>query len=124
MKEGEVIMAVSGNPGLPTILKIDACIHDGFVCFRSLSSKLLPEFLYYLLIHFKAHSSSQSVGAVFRNLTTDQIKAFKIPIPPIDTQRQIISGIDEEQRAISSNRLLIQIFEQKISNKLAEVWEK
>ncbi|HYT45682.1 MAG TPA: restriction endonuclease subunit S, partial [Methylomirabilota bacterium] len=74
MKKGEVIMAVSGNPGLPTILRVDACIHDGFVGFRDLDARVLPEFLYYLLFHYKEANNSNSIGAVFKNLTTDQIK--------------------------------------------------
>ncbi|VVB89949.1 Type-1 restriction enzyme MjaXIP specificity protein [uncultured archaeon] len=74
MKKGEVVIAVSGNPGLPGILKVDACIHDGFVGFRNLSSKVMHEFLYYYLYHQKENSNSQSVGAIYKNLTTDQIK--------------------------------------------------
>ncbi len=36
MKKGDVVMVVSGAPGLPGILSVDACIHDGFVGFREL----------------------------------------------------------------------------------------
>ena len=38
MQKGDLVIAVSGNPGLPAILEIDACIHDGFVAFD-----LLPD---------------------------------------------------------------------------------
>ena len=53
MKKGDVIITVSGNPGLPTILAKDACIHDGFVGLRHLKSDLaLPAYLYFnLLVH-------------------------------------------------------------------------
>ncbi len=83
MKKGDVIMAVSGNPGLPTILAIDACIHDGFVGFKDLSSSILPEFLYFLLLHYKDTNNIQSIGAVFKNLNTNQIKRFDIPFSSI-----------------------------------------
>jgi hypothetical protein len=45
MKAGEVVMAVSGAPGLAAILSVDACIHDGFVGFRKLSQNVVPEYL-------------------------------------------------------------------------------
>src|SRR3989338_9936179 len=61
MKKGEVIMAVSGNPGLPTILTVDACIHDGFVGFRDLDKRVKPEYLYYYLSVYKDLHKSQSV---------------------------------------------------------------
>jgi len=89
MKKGDVVVAVSGNPGFPTILKVDACIHDGFVGFRNLSPKVLPEFLYYYLLHQKENSNSQSVGAIFKNLTTDQIKQIKSPSRPCLSSRRL-----------------------------------
>ena len=122
MKAGEVVMAVSGNPGLTSILKIDAYIHDGFVGFRYLSTEVLPEYFYHILTYFKEHSDSQSIGAVFRNLTTDQIKEFDIPVPSIDIQRQIIRQLEAERLLVDSNRKLIEIFEAKIKAKLDEIW--
>ena len=50
MRKGDVVITVSGNPGLPTILAIDACIHDGFVGLRDLNTEeILPEYLYFNL---------------------------------------------------------------------------
>ena len=60
MKKGDVIITVSGNPGLPTILAIDACIHDGFVGLRDLSNEVLPEYLYFSLVALHDRHGSQS----------------------------------------------------------------
>jgi type I restriction enzyme M protein len=122
MKKGEVVITVSGNPGLPTILAIDACIHDGFVGLRELSKDVLPTYLYFALLALHASHGAQSVGAVFRNLTTDQIREFKIPLPPLATQRAIVAEIEAEQALVSANRELITRFEQKIQTTLARVW--
>jgi len=122
MKKGEVIMAVSGNPGLPTILRTDACIHDGFVGFRNLDTRVIPEFLYYLFLYYKEANNSHSIGAVFKNLTTDQIKEFEIPLPSLEVQQQILEQLAEERKLINTNDRLIEIFEQKIKDKIAEVW--
>ena len=123
MQKGDVIITVSGNPGLPTILAIDACIHDGFVGLRELKrEQVTPEFLYYYLVASHAHHGSQSVGTVFKNLTTDQIREFKIPLPPLATQQQIVSEIESEQRLVAANRELIARFEQKIATTLARIW--
>ena len=123
MKKGDVIITVSGNPGLPTILAIDACIHDGFVGLRDLKAEFVsPEFLYFsLLSQHKVHGS-QSLGAVFRNLTTHQIREFKIPLPPLETQQQIVAEIEAEKALVAANRDLIERFENKIQATLARVW--
>ena len=81
-------MAVSGAVGLPAILKLDACIHDGFVGFRNLDDKISPTFLAYLLMTLRISSKSQATGAIWKNLTTDQIKAWKIILPPQALQRK------------------------------------
>ncbi len=122
MKRNEVVMAASGNPGLTAILKVDAYIHDGFVGFRDLSPNILPEFLFYVLSHMKEHSGSQSIGAVFKNLTTTQIKAFDIPVPSIEIQKEIVAELETERNMVKSNYKLTEIFEKKIQAKLAEIW--
>ena len=122
MKKGDVIITVSGNPGLPTILAIDACIHDGFVGLRDLSKEVLPEYLYFALLALHSQHSSLSVGAVFKNLTTDQIRTFTIALPSLATQQGIVAEIEAEQALVAANRELIVRFKQKIQNTLARVW--
>jgi type I restriction enzyme M protein len=122
MKKGDVIITVSGNPGLPTILAIDACIHDGFVGLRELRNDVLPEYLYFALLALHASHGSQSVGAVFKNLTTDQIREFKIALPPLTTQQAIVAEIEAERAMVAANRDLISRFETKIQATLARVW--
>jgi type I restriction enzyme M protein len=122
MNMGDVVITVSGNPGLPTILAVDACIHDGFVGLRELSKHVQPEYLYFALLALHASHGSQSVGAVFKNLTTDQIREFNIPVPPLATQQAIVAEIEAEQALVAANRELIARFEQKIQTTLARIW--
>lgn len=123
MKKGDLIMAVSGQPGLCTILDIDACIHDGFAGFRNLkTSKIMPEFAYHILMLMKNTNDSLSVGAIFKNLNTNQLRQIKIPLPPLETQNHIIARIEKEQVLVNANKELIVIFEQKIKDKIASVW--
>ena len=123
MKKGDVIITVSGNPGLPTILAKDACIHDGFVGLRHLKSDLaLPAYLYFNLLAQHEIHGSQSVGAVFKNLTTHQIRAFEIPLPPLETQKVIVAELEAEQALVDANRELIERFEKKIQDTVGRVW--
>lgn len=81
MKTGEVVMAVSGAVGLPAILAVDACIHDGFVGFRSLSDEVSAEYFYNFLAAYRRLSIGQAVGATFQNLKTDQVREWLVPLP-------------------------------------------
>ena len=115
MKKGEVIMAVSGNPGLMTILAVDACIHDGFVGFRDLREDVIPQYLYFILNTLKDENNQKAVGAVFRNLTTDQIKDFEIPLPPLEIQQQIVAEIEGYQKIIDGAKQIVNHYKPTIT---------
>lgn len=94
MDAGSVVMAVSGAVGLPAILAENACIHDGFVGFRDLSDALLPEFLYHYLVVQRAENSAKGTGAIWKNLTTDHVKEFVVPCPPLAEQQKFLAAIE------------------------------
>lgn len=122
MKMGEVVMAVSGNPGLPAILAKDCCIHDGFVGFRSLSSEIHPSFFCLWLMAQHHRNGEQSVGSIFKNLTTSQVKEFRVPLPPLSVQQVLVAEIEAEQALVNCNRDLIARFEKKVDAAIARVW--
>ena len=123
MKKGDVVIAVSGNPGLPTILAVDACIHDGFVGLRDISENVNRVYLYYMLLSQHSINGLQSVGAIFRNLTTHQVRKFEIPLPPRSVQQAIVEELGEERVLVSASRQLIERMERKIGMSIARVWE-
>ena len=94
MTKGSVVMAVSGAVGLPAILAIDCCIHDGFVGFRNLSDRITARYFYWHLVARRQRSDGEAVGAIFRNITTDQIRAWKVPVPPPALQRKFETIMD------------------------------
>lgn len=86
-KKGTVVMAVSGNIGLVSQLAIDACIHDGFVGFTELKSDVLrPKFLLDTLDVSKRVHETSTAGAIFKNITTADIKALELIAPPLHLQ--------------------------------------
>jgi type I restriction enzyme M protein len=50
------------------------------------------------------------------------LKQVKFPLPPLTTQQQIVAEIEAEREAINANMKLISIFEQKIKNRISEIW--
>jgi type I restriction enzyme M protein len=59
-----------------------------------------------------------------QRVPTDFIKSTLVPLPPLETQRQIVTQIEKEQDLVRSNKQLIEIFEQKIKDRIAKVWGK
>ncbi len=48
--------------------------------------------------------------------------SIKLPIPSIKTQHQIVAQIEKEQALVNSSKQLIEIFKQKIKDRIAKVW--
>ncbi len=94
MKKGDLVITVSGRTGVPAILNVDCCIHDGFVGFRELSKTVDIDYLFYYLSNLTSTTSQQAVGAIFKNLTTDQLKNIQIPLPPLPIQKRIAEILD------------------------------
>jgi hypothetical protein len=105
MSKGELTMVVSGSPGVPAILNVDACIHDGFVGFRKLNEqKIATEFLYFWFLFRLVENDKHATGAIFRNLTTDQIKNFDVPILTVDQQQQIATHLKAQLAEVEKAR--------------------
>lgn len=100
MSKGDFVIVCSGTVGLPAILAIDACIHDGFLALKDINPKVSKEYLYYIFTQLRQQLDSKAThGGVFTNLTTQIVKEFKIALPSIDEQENIsniLKGIDDK----------------------------
>lgn len=106
MKAGTLVMICSGDVGVPSILAVDACVHDGFLAFPEISKECELEFLFYIFDSlYDRFNMSATHGGVFTNLTTTIVKDFKIPLPPLPEQQKIasiLSIVDEKIQIIDA----------------------
>ena len=98
-------MAVSGNIGLVSRLAVDACVHDGFVAFTDLDTAACDaRYFLALLHHSKAAHERSKAGAIFINLTTDDIKAMLVPTPPLALQQTFATRIQSVESLKTTHR--------------------
>lgn len=67
-------------------------------------------------------NKAKSEGAVFLNLTTDQIKKFPTPVPTNEQQTEIVKKMEEEKALVNATRRLLDVFENRIKDRIAKVW--
>lgn len=79
LKSGSLVLSNSATPGLPKILDIDTCIHDGWLYFPS--SKFSNEYLYLYFKHIRDNLIALGNGSVFTNLKTDILKNYPTYLP-------------------------------------------
>lgn len=61
-------------------------------------------------------------GAAQPKLNQENLNRIEIRIPPEEELYSIVNNIEEELRIVNQNKTLIEIFQQKIKDKIAEVW--
>ena len=74
LQAGELVLSNSATPGIPKILDVDTCIHDGWLYFPK--SELSKYYLYLFFKHIRKELVALGNGSVFTNLKTDILKAF------------------------------------------------
>lgn len=86
LSAGSLVLSNSATPGIPKILDVDSCIHDGWLYFpKSVFSK---EFLYLYFRYIRQHLVNLSNGSVFNNLKTDILKEYPTTLPDSETLHQ------------------------------------
>jgi type i restriction enzyme ecoR124II specificity protein len=95
---GDFVLSNSMSFGRPFIMKIEGCVHDGWLVISNFDKSFVPDFLYHLLrsqpIQEEFVRRAGSGGAV-SNLNSDTVKALTVPIPPLQEQRRIVSILDK-----------------------------
>lgn len=95
--KGDFILSNSMSFGRPYILKVDGCIHDGWLVIHDNNEVFIKDYLYYILSSpiVYAKFSQLAVGGVVNNLNSSLVRKVAIPLPPKSTQLAIVSELDK-----------------------------
>jgi type I restriction enzyme S subunit len=121
VKKDNLIMSICATVGKPTILKMDCCIHDGFVVFDELSKKIYIEYLYYYLDKYQEHFKKVGQIGTQMNLNTDLVNDIIIPIPPISKQQKIadiLSAVDDQLEEYQAKKEKLELLKKGLMQKL------
>ena len=82
--------------------------------------RLLPEYLFNFMTGFDLNNISKSAGIDLIN--NPDIQSVIIPLPSTKTQKEIVQKIEEERKVIEGNKKLVEIYTQKIQDRINKVW--
>ncbi len=91
-----------------------------YVELKSEDTKL--KYVYYILKSMNLVKLKGGAGIPGLN-RNDVYRTIKIPKPSLEIQQRIVSKIDEEQKYVDGCKKLIEIYEQKIKERIDKVWE-
>ncbi len=124
-KKGDILLTAVGTIGVTYVIPDDTPFY-----FKDGNLVWLKEFKahnsYFLKILLSQRIKEEFIhladGAAYNALTIDKLKGLMVSRPSLEEQKVIIQAIEEEMLLVNSNKRLIEIFEQKIKDKISEVW--
>jgi len=94
---GDFLLTNSMSFGRPYILKVDGCIHDGWLVISQSTEIFDQDYLYWLLSSNYAYMQfcGKVSGAVVKNLNSDKVANSVFPLPPLAEQKRIVVKLEE-----------------------------
>ncbi|HHT9114721.1 MAG TPA: restriction endonuclease subunit S [Candidatus Wunengus sp. YC65] len=125
---GNIIISCSGTMGCAFLLPLNApagIINQALLKVTPDKQRVIGRYIELILSgdpiqqqYFRNNS-----GATIQNVSSMNImKSIPIPLPSIQVQEKIVECIESEIALVGANRKLVEIFEKKIQDKLAEIW--
>jgi type I restriction enzyme M protein len=111
-RKNDILMSVRAPVGPVNVCGFDEiCIGRGLAAIR-VNDKAVWQYVYILLKSMEDQITGNG-GAVFDSINRKQIEEIKIPLPPIEVQRQIVAEIENKQSAINEARKIMKNLERE-----------
>ena len=125
VEPGDFLLSNSMSFGRPYILKIDGCIHDGWLVLRDNNGAFDKRFLYFYLSSPTTYRrfKSMAVGGVVNNLNSEMVRKVEVPIPPMNEQIEIVNILEKAQAIISARRQQLTELDNLIKARFVEMFE-
>ena len=121
VEKDDILFTTSGTIGRVSKVSsedLPLLMNTSVVRFRTLDeNKLKNNFLYTVLRSqkFKEELLSFQTGSAQKNVGPTHIKKIKIPLPPLEKQKEIVDEIEQYQKVIDGARQVIDNFKPKIN---------
>ena len=86
-----------------------------------LSDKILKQYFYFLQNNIIKDIIGNVHGNTMQHITKDKFEKIKIPLPPLEVQKQLVAEIEKEELIIEANKTLIDLLEKKIEKRMKDI---
>ncbi len=124
VKPGDFLLSNSMSFGRPYILKIDGCIHDGWLVLRDENGIFDKRFLYYYLSSESTYRKFEAlaVGGVVNNLNSEMVRNVDVPVPPIPEQESIADLLDRISKLLNLRKRELRTLDTLIKARFVEMF--
>lgn len=123
--KGDILMPMIGTIGNPVIVDIEPTFAiKNVALIKFPSQEVKAKYVLFVLNSslFAKYIEATKRGGTQNFISLKDIRSFNIPCPAVEIQERIIKEIEEEISIVEQNKRLIDIFKQKIADKISETW--
>jgi type I restriction enzyme M protein len=125
--KGDIVVSTSASFGRPSLvdeITEGSIFYTGIIRFRSNSPLLDSRYLELYLgsSEFLSQAESMATGSSIKHFGPKHLKQMLIQLPPIEIQQSIVERIEGERKIIEGNKKLIEIYTQKIQDRINKIW--
>ena len=123
VKPGDFLLSNSMSFGRPYILKIDGCIHDGWLVLRDENALFDKRFLYYYLSSKTTYKKlkSMAVGGVVNNLNSEMVRNVIVPVPDKEEQSEIADLFDKIKKILDDRKQELEQLDTLVKSRLNKI---
>ena len=117
LNEGDMLMSLTGNVGRVGLLQSDllpAALNQRVACLRIKTNNVLLKYLFHLFNsdRFEKDCIFNAAGIAQKNLSTEWLKKYSIPVPPLSEQQRIVSELDLLSSIIEKKKAQLKEYDQ------------
>jgi type I restriction enzyme M protein len=126
-KKGDILLSAVGTIGVSYLINNDKPFYfkDGnLLWLRKVNNSIISSYFLKksLDVVFSGDYKKYTNGAAYSALTIITLKKIEIPVPPFEIQQSIVDQIEKEREIIVGNKKLIEIYTQKIQDRINKIW--
>ena len=127
LEEGDLLMSLTGNVGRVALLQKDmlpAALNQRVACLRLKTDKIAKGFLFHILNSdfFEQLCIHTSNGVAQKNMSTEWLKDYEIPLYSIEEQLMITDALDKAREIIASRKDELHTLDKLIKARFVEMF--
>lgn len=127
LEEGDLLMALTGNVGRVAILKkefMPAALNQRVACLRLKTDRVAKDYLFHVLnsAFFEQQCIQSSKGVAQKNMSTEWLKDYEIPMYPKERQELIADILDKTRNIIISRNYELKKLDDLIKARFVEMF--
>ncbi len=127
LEEGDLLISLTGNVGRVALLEkelLPAALNQRVACLRLKTDKISKRYLFHILNsnYFEQQCMQSSKGVAQKNMSTEWLKDYGIPLYSVERQAEIISVLDRTELIIAYRKKELQKLDELIKARFIEMF--